>query len=289
MFPKQNLIACACVGVLSILLPSIVFGQQTQQRPEMIPLDQSEPGNQGQIIHATGQGNTSLPPRVSSQPIRQSQQAIPQRQQAIPQGQRAVPQGQQSTPQGSSRRQAGNYPPAQASTNQPDYLIQDRQVNPANFESPASPLRQSGEHSNSSIPISNQTNPVGEPNDLRGLEEVDLSHLNELSKPGSGKKIDLGHTIQKIGLSTLGVLAACVVFLVGMKKFGVTGQSFQSENRNESAIQETISLGSRCQIQVVKIDKHKVVVARDANGIKSVTHLPPTFEDELARSSHRDR
>ena len=99
-----------------------------------------------------------------------------------------------------------------------------------------------------------------------------------------GNRIDLANTLQKIAWGTLTVLVVCGLMLFAMKKFGITAPGMPPSAASESNIRETIPLGPKCVAQLVQIQNHRILVVRDASGIKSVLHLPPSFEDELGHA-----
>ena len=163
------------------------------------------------------------------------------------------------------------------------YYIQDPAVQTASGQ-----LREN-------IPARMQSVPQGVPArahrpELAGASPIDLQALNEAVSPNPAstpEKINLGQTIQKIGISTLCVLAICIGLLFVVKRFGVGMPATGSVNSNQSHIVDTLPLGQKASLQIVRIRKQEVLVARDASGIKSITCLPMTFDDEPAEANRR--
>ena len=110
----------------------------------------------------------------------------------------------------------------------------------------------------------------------------DIERLNQRDPVRQSQKIDLGQTIQKLAFSTLVVLVGCVVVLVAIKKFGLSRVApAPSESSGELRIIDSLDVGAKCQIRLVQVKNHKLVVAVDATGIKSVLHLSGAFTDAL--------
>lgn len=99
-------------------------------------------------------------------------------------------------------------------------------------------------------------------------------------KTDSREKISLTNTIQKVMISTIVVLALCVVAIVVLKKLGYTGPAQKKKSEPEFDVIETKRLSGKCQLQLVTIRNHKVIVGIDQSGIKSMVCLPPSFADE---------
>jgi flagellar biogenesis protein FliO len=49
------------------------------------------------------------------------------------------------------------------------------------------------------------------------------------------------------------------------------------------ALVETLPLGNRCLVHLVRVGNRQVLVGLDAGGLKSLVALPDAFDDALAR------
>ena len=101
---------------------------------------------------------------------------------------------------------------------------------------------------------------------------------------GSGP-VDLGQTLQKVMLMTLGVLAVAVLAMFGLKKIGWRpAAGMPSENSGAIRVLDTIQIGTRGQVQVLEIGRQRVAVATDPTGIKSMLVLQREFADEMSQA-----
>jgi flagellar biogenesis protein FliO len=78
-----------------------------------------------------------------------------------------------------------------------------------------------------------------------------------------------------------------VLILVGGKRW-LTGPSSPSKSGTVLRLVETLTLGSRCAIHLVRAGEHQLVVGVDATGVKSLIPLPASFDGTLAGIPARD-
>jgi flagellar biogenesis protein FliO len=92
---------------------------------------------------------------------------------------------------------------------------------------------------------------------------------------------DAGAMLTRLGVGTAVVLALCVGTLVVCRRWlrrlpgqgGVAGQM---------ALVETLPLGNRCLVHLVRVGKQQVLVGLDAGGLKSLVALAEPFDEALA-------
>ncbi len=171
--------------------------------------------------------------------------------------------------------------------NQQQNSWQQNQTNPpVQLTSHVEPV-ESSNNSTAPAPQSEQSvkkQPIEESIEL----PYDIDQLNQ--KDGvrkKGQRLDLGQTIQKMAFSTFAVLVGCVVVLVAIKKFGLSKVVNQeTESSGDMRVIDSVNIGPKCQLRVVQLNKHKIVVAVDPTGIKSVLHLSGAFTDELHETTN---
>jgi flagellar biogenesis protein FliO len=88
----------------------------------------------------------------------------------------------------------------------------------------------------------------------------------------------------RLFLGTIFVLGLAVVSLWGVRRW----MQFNGPANNtprEMRLIETLQLGNRCSMHLVKLGKREVLIAVDGAGIKTVVPLAASFEDALADES----
>lgn len=94
------------------------------------------------------------------------------------------------------------------------------------------------------------------------------------------ESLQLDSTIVKIGLNTLLVLAASVGLIMVVRR-GLPRQAQASKSpTGRLRIEQSLSLGGKAELKVVRCGLHQVLVAIDSGGIKSVVALEPSLEPE---------
>lgn len=99
-------------------------------------------------------------------------------------------------------------------------------------------------------------------------------------KTETRQKLNLSDTIQKVAVSTIVILVLCVAAMVILKKMGYTGPVNKKKAELEFDVIETKKISGKCQLKLVTIRNHKVIVGIDQSGIKSMVCLPPSFAEE---------
>ena len=86
----------------------------------------------------------------------------------------------------------------------------------------------------------------------------------------------------RLGAGTIVVLGLCVGTLWGMRRWMNPSTVAGSEERT-MRLMETLQLGNRCSLHLVKLGKRELIVGIDGAGIKSVLPLAEPFDDILAQ------
>jgi hypothetical protein len=89
--------------------------------------------------------------------------------------------------------------------------------------------------------------------------------------------------LTRLGLGTAVVLALCAGTLLVCRRWlrrlpgpGVGG--------SRMALVETLPLGNRCLLHLVRVGRQQVLVGLDGAGLKSVVALPEAFDEALAKA-----
>lgn len=106
------------------------------------------------------------------------------------------------------------------------------------------------------------------------------TETSKAEKTEPREKLNLTDTIKKVAISTIVILVLCVAAMVILKKTGYTGPVNKKKAEPEFDVIETKKISGKCQLQLVTIRNHKVIVGIDQSGIKSMVCLPPSFADE---------
>lgn len=85
----------------------------------------------------------------------------------------------------------------------------------------------------------------------------------------------------RLAIGTVVVLVLCVVVLRFCKGW-LTGTARPRPTDSAFQVVDTLALGNRCCLHLVKIGKRQVLVGVDATGLKAVTTLPDSFDSALA-------
>ena len=124
--------------------------------------------------------------------------------------------------------------------------------------------------------------PNGSVNTASGSDIPSSSRTNSAAKSKfePSKKFSITNTVQKVAISTIVILFLSVVAIVVLKKLGYAGPVKKEHSEPEFDVIETKRISGKCQLQLVKIRNHKVIVGIDQSGIKSMVCLPQSFADE---------
>ncbi len=101
--------------------------------------------------------------------------------------------------------------------------------------------------------------------------------------------LELDSTVKKIILNTLLVLAVAVAFVYGLRKSKRGQASASTKPKPAIGIEQTLALGNKATLKLVRVGDHQVLIAMDSSGVKSVVSLHEPFmqsvEDNLDRST----
>ncbi len=92
----------------------------------------------------------------------------------------------------------------------------------------------------------------------------------------------------RLFLGTIFVLALAAVSLWGVRRWMQFNGPANSAPR-EMRLIETLPLGNRCSMHLVKMGKREILIGVDGAGIKTVVPLPASFEEALAEESGADK
>jgi flagellar biogenesis protein FliO len=151
---------------------------------------------------------------------------------------------------------------------------------------PIAPSPEVGSVSNSAVtPATGKTNPKSTATTTSGSN---LSKGSPSRSEGLGKlaafngveSLKLDSTVVKIGLNTLLVLAASIGLIVVVRRSLPRQAQAAKSAAGRLRIEQTLSLGGKAELKVVRCGLHQVLVAIDNGGIKSVVALEPSLETE---------
>ncbi len=89
--------------------------------------------------------------------------------------------------------------------------------------------------------------------------------------------------LTRLGVGTAVVLALCVGTLFVCRRWLRRLPGPGAANTRMTLV-ETLPLGNRCQVHLVRVGKQQVLVGLDAGGLKSLVALPEPFDDALAEA-----
>ena len=94
------------------------------------------------------------------------------------------------------------------------------------------------------------------------------------------ESLQLNSTMVKVGLNTLLVLAASIGLILVVRKTWPKPAANQPRSVGRLQIEQTLSLGGKAELKVVRCGLNQVLVAIDGGGIRSVVALEPALETE---------
>lgn len=90
--------------------------------------------------------------------------------------------------------------------------------------------------------------------------------------------------LTRLGVGTAVVLALCVGTLVACRRW-LRRLPGQGGGTRHMTLVETLPLGNRCQVHLVRVGRQQVLVGLDAAGLKSLVALPEAFDEALAEAA----
>ena len=91
---------------------------------------------------------------------------------------------------------------------------------------------------------------------------------------------DTGALLLRLTAGTVTVLVLCVVTLLAGRRW-LRGPAPKIAAGSQLQILETVSLGNRCCVHLLRAGQHQIVVGTDGTGMKSLVALPESFEGSL--------
>jgi flagellar biogenesis protein FliO len=105
----------------------------------------------------------------------------------------------------------------------------------------------------------------------------------EYAPPAWPEPPDSRAMLTRLGVGTAVVLVLCVATLVFCRRWlrQVPGQG---GGNTRMTLVETLPLGNRCLVHLVRVGRQQVLVGLDGGGLKSLVALPDAFDDALAEA-----
>lgn len=95
------------------------------------------------------------------------------------------------------------------------------------------------------------------------------------------ESLQLPATFKKIAINTLIAVTLGVFFIVIVRRRHLGPKKSKAVDRAALAIEQSISLGGKSELKVIRYGQHQVMVAMDGSGIKSVVSLTPAFDSAM--------
>jgi flagellar biogenesis protein FliO len=92
---------------------------------------------------------------------------------------------------------------------------------------------------------------------------------------------DTTSLLLRLATGTVTVLMLCVLTLVVGRRW-LRGPAPKTAAGSQLQLMESVSLGNRCCVFLLRAGQHQIVVGIDGSGMKSVIALPESFEKSLA-------
>lgn len=92
---------------------------------------------------------------------------------------------------------------------------------------------------------------------------------------------DTGAMLKKLVFGTATVLALCVVTMVAGRRW-LRGAPPRTAKTGKLRLIESVSLGNRCSVYLLRVGDLQILAGTDSSGMKSLVPLPPSFEQAIA-------
>jgi flagellar biogenesis protein FliO len=89
--------------------------------------------------------------------------------------------------------------------------------------------------------------------------------------------------LTRLGVGTAVVLVLCVITLVVCRRW-LRPAPGPGGDTGRMTLVETLPLGNRCLVHLVRVGNQQVLVGQDGGGLKSLVALPAGFDDALAEA-----
>lgn len=100
--------------------------------------------------------------------------------------------------------------------------------------------------------------------------------------PAPSSAVDPRALLLRLSLGTAGVLGLCVGTLWLCKRWLPGLVQTTQGNQGRLHLVETLSLGNRCCVHLLRVENQSLVAGVDGSGLKSLIALPESFESRLA-------
>ena len=94
---------------------------------------------------------------------------------------------------------------------------------------------------------------------------------------------DAGAMLRRLGLGTAAVLVLCAGTLWIGKRW-LRGTPVKGAGGGQLHLVETVALGNRCAVHLLRAGHQQVLVGVDGSGLKTVVALPPIFDTSLSEA-----
>jgi flagellar biogenesis protein FliO len=113
-----------------------------------------------------------------------------------------------------------------------------------------------------------------------GIPEKNARESLVYKPPAWPEAPDTRGMLTRLALGTAFVLALCVGALVLGRRW-LRKLPVASSTGGEMRVVETLSLGQRCRVHLVRVGRRRVLVGVDPSGVRAITPLPDLFEQAL--------
>lgn len=91
---------------------------------------------------------------------------------------------------------------------------------------------------------------------------------------------DTADMLKRLVCGTAIVLGLCICTVFAGRRW-LRGAPTRASSGQRLRLVETVALGHRCAVHLLHVGHHQVLVGVDAAGVKSLVHLPVSFEQEV--------
>jgi flagellar biogenesis protein FliO len=91
---------------------------------------------------------------------------------------------------------------------------------------------------------------------------------------------ETGALLLRLAAGTATVLVLCAFTLVVSRRW-LRGPAPKTGASSELRVTESLPLGNRCYVHLLRAGRHQIVVGVDGSGMKSLLALPESFENSL--------
>lgn len=172
----------------------------------------------------------------------------------------------------------------------PAVPLYDRQLVPAAFNKIPEPkldLETIPRHDLNTLAEQHKAAYSNQDEQLNFVERDRVANVQPKSKRSPTKKQHFGQLMAKLGMNLAFVLAIAIGFILLAKNWMKPGVKTKSGSDSSESIQviENVKLDAKTTLSVVQWQSQKILVANDAQGVKSMVVLNPAFDQTLDQFS----